>query len=77
MGLAFFDKLATDYKGVKYSLVHLDFSDRTVVEKRMKTKVSNETVRAFVNMITKKNRPRKICVDRGTKTAAEFKAAQK
>ena len=43
----------------------------------MKTKVSNETDRAFVIMITKKNRPRKIWVDRGTKTAAEFKGAHK
>ena len=77
MNQAFFEKLTTDYKGVKYPLVRLDFSDRTVDEKRMKTKVSNETVRAFVNMITKKNQPRKIWVDRGTETAAEFKAAQK
>ena len=60
MNLAFFDKQATDYKGVKYSLVRLDFFDRTVVEKRMKTKLTNETVRAFVNMITKRIDPGKF-----------------
>ena len=39
----------------------------------MKTKDSKETVRAFLTMITKKNRPKKIWVDKGTEFAAEFK----
>ena len=39
----------------------------------MKTKYSKETVCAFLNMITKKNRARKIWVDKGTEIAAEFK----
>ena len=39
----------------------------------MKTKDSKETVRAFLTMITKKNRPKKISVDKGTEFAGEFK----
>ena len=39
----------------------------------MKTKDSKETVRAFLTMITKKNRPKKIWVDKGTGFAGEFK----
>ena len=39
----------------------------------MKTKDSNETVRTFLTMITKKNRPKKIWVDKGTEISGEFK----
>ena len=39
----------------------------------MKTKDSKETVRAFLSMITKKNRPEKIWVDKGTEIAGELK----
>ena len=39
----------------------------------METKDSKETVRAFLTMITKKNRPEKIWVDKGTEFAGEFK----
>ena len=39
----------------------------------MKTKDSKETVRAFLTMITKKNRPKKIWVDKRTEFAGEFK----
>ena len=70
--LAYVDKLAKDYNGVKYLLVRQDLFDRTVDAKGMKTKVSKETVRAFLTMITKKNRPKKICVDKGTEFAGEF-----
>ena len=73
MDLACIDKLAKDNKGVKYLLVHKDVFDRTVDAKGMKTKVSKETVRAFLTMITKKNRPEKIWVDKGTDFAGEFK----
>ena len=38
----------------------------------MKSKDSKETVRAFLSMITKKNRPKKIWVDKGTEFAGEF-----
>ena len=39
----------------------------------MKTEDSKETVRAFLSMITKKNRPKKVWVDKGTEFAGEFK----
>ena len=39
----------------------------------MKTKDSKETVRAFLTMITKKNRPKKVWVVKGTEFAGEFK----
>ena len=38
----------------------------------MKTKDSQETVKAFSPMITKKNRPKKIWVDEGTEFTGEF-----
>ena len=60
MDLAYLDKLARDNNGVKYLLVHQDLFDRTVDAKGKKTKDSKETVRAFLTMITKKNRPKKI-----------------
>ena len=55
--------------GVKYLLVRQDLFDGTVNAKGMKTKDSQETVKAFSSMITKKNRPKKIWVDKGTKFA--------
>ena len=73
MDLAYVDKLAKDNNGVKYLLVRQDLFDRTVEAKGMKTKDSKETVRAFLTMITKKNRPKKIWVDNGTEFAGEFK----
>ena len=60
MDLAYVDKLANDNNGVKYLLVRQDLFDRTVDAKGMKTKDSEETVRGFLTMITKKNRPKKI-----------------
>ena len=41
--------------------------------KRMETKDSKETVRAFLSMITKTNRPKKIWVEKGTEFAGELK----
>ena len=64
MDLAYVDKLAKDNNGVKYLLVRQDLFDRTVDAKRMKTKDSKENVRAFLTMITKKNRPKKIGLKR-------------
>ena len=57
---AYADKLAKDNNGVKSFLVHQDLFDRTVDAKGMKTKDSKEIVRAFLTMITKKKRPKKI-----------------
>ena len=73
MDLAYVDKLAKDNIGVKYLLVRQDLFARTADAKGMKTKDSKETVRAFLTMITKKNRPKKIWVDKGTEVAGEFK----
>ena len=47
--------------------------DRTVNAKGMKTKDSQETVKAFLSMITKRSRPKKIWVDKETEFAGAFK----
>ena len=73
MDLAYIDKLVKDNKGVKYLLVRQDLFDRTVDAERMKTKDSKETFRAFLSMITIKNRPKTIWVDKGTEFPGEFK----
>ena len=73
MDLAYVDKLAEDNNGLKYLLVRQDLFGRTVDAKGMKRKDSKETVRAFLTMITKKNRPNKNWVDKGTEFAGEFK----
>ena len=73
MDLAYVDKLAKENNGVKYLLVRRDLFDRTVNAKGMKTKDSQETVKAFSSMITKRNRPKKIWVDKGTEFAGAFK----
>ena len=75
--LAYVDKLAKDNNGVIYLLVRQDLFDRNVDAKRMKRKDSKETVGAFLSIITKKNRPRKIWVDKGTDFAGEFKKLRK
>ena len=73
MELACVDKLAKDKNGIKYLLVRQDLYDRTVDAKAMKSEDSKETVRAFLSMITKKNRPEKVWLDDGTELAGEFK----
>ena len=75
MDLAYVDKLAKNNNGVKYLLVLQGLFGRTVVAKGMKSKDSKETVRAFLSMITKKDRPKKIWVDKGTKFPGETKSA--
>ena len=47
--------------------------DRTVKAKGKKTKDSRETVKGLSSMITKRNRPKKIWVDKLTEFAGEFK----
>ena len=73
MDLAYIDKLTKDNNGVKYLLVRQDLFDKTVDAKRMKTKDSKDTGRAFLTIITKKNRLEKVWVDKGTEFAGEFK----
>ena len=46
--------------------------DRTVNDEGKKTKDSLETAKAFSSMITKKNRPKKIWVEKGTEIAGAF-----
>ena len=72
LDFAHVDELAQDNNGVKYLLVHHDLFDRTVYAKGMKTKDSQETVKAFSSMITKKDRPGKIWIDKGTEFALAF-----
>ena len=72
MDLAYVDELAKDNNGVKYLLVRQELFDRTVDARGLK-KDSKETVGAFLTMITKKNRPKKVWVDKGTEFAGEFK----
>ena len=73
MDLAYVDKLAKNNNGVKYLVVRQDLFDRTVNAKGMKTKDSQETVKAFSSMITNNNRPKMIWVDKGTEFAGAFK----
>ena len=73
MDLAYVDKLAKENNGVKYLLVRQDLLDRTVSSKGMKTKDSQKTVKVFSSMITKRNRPKKSWVDKGTECAGAFK----
>ena len=73
MDLAYVEKMAKENNGVKCSLVRQDLFDRIVHAKRMKTKDSQESVKAFSSMITKRNRPKKIWVDNGTEFAGAFK----
>ena len=73
MDLAYVDKLSKENNGVKYLLVRQDLFDRTVNANGMKTKDSQETVKAFSSMMTKRNRPKKIWVDKGTEFAGAFK----
>ena len=71
--LAYVDKMAEENNGVKYWLVRQDLFDRTVNAKGMKTKGSQETVKAFSSMITKRKWPKKIWVDKGTEFAGACK----
>ena len=73
MDLAYVDKLGKENNGVRNLLVRQDFFVRTVNAKGMKTKDSQETMKAFSSMITKRNRPKKFWVDKGTEFAGAFK----
>ena len=73
MDLAYVDKLAEDIIGLRYLLVRQDLFDRTVNAKGLRKKDSQETVKAFPSMITKRNRPKKIWVDKGSEFAGACK----
>ena len=59
--------------GVKYLQARQDLFDITVNAKGMQTKDFQKTVEAFSTMITKKNRPKKDWVDKGTEFPGAFK----
>ena len=59
--------------GAKFLPVRQDLFDRTINAKGMKTKDSQETVKAFSTLMTKRNRPKKIWVDKGSEFAVTFK----
>ena len=73
MDLAYVDKLTKENNGVKYLLVRQDLFDRTVNAKGMKTKDSQETLKTFSSIITKRNRQKKVWVDKGTEFTGAFK----
>ena len=64
MDIAYVDKLAKENNGVKYLLVRQDLFDRTVNAKGMKTKDSQETVKAFSSINSIRNRPKKFGLTR-------------
>ena len=64
MDFAYVDKLAKENNGVKYLLVRQDLFNRTVEAKGMKTKGSQETVKSFSSMITKKNNQKRFGLTR-------------
>ena len=73
LNLAYVAKLAKENNSVKYLLVRQDLFDRTANAKGMKTKEFHETVKNFSFMITKRSRPKKIWVDKGTDFSGAFK----
>ena len=78
MDLAYADKLAIDNNGVKYLLVCQDLLDRTLDAEVMKTKESfQRNSWCFLTMITKKNRPKKVWVDKGADFVGEFENLSK
>ena len=67
MDLAYVDKLAKEINGVKYLLVRQDLFDKTVNATGLKTRASQETLKAFSTMITKKIRPKKNLGSQGNR----------
>ena len=73
MDLAYVYKLANNNNGMKHLLVGQDLFDRIVDAKRMKTKYSKETVRAFLTMNTKNNPTKELWIDKRTELPGEYK----
>ena len=72
MDLAFVNKLASQNNGVKYLLVAVDIFLRFVRTQIRKTKYAKDTLQAFRKMISRKNTPEKIWVDKGTEYGGTF-----
>ena len=66
MDLAFVDKLASQNNGVKYLLVAVDVFLRFIRVQTLKTKYAKDALQAFKKMISRKNTPEKLCIDKGT-----------
>ena len=64
--MAFVIKLASQNKGVKYLLVAVDVFSRFVRVQTMKTKYAKDTLQAFKKLISRKNTPEKLWVDKRT-----------
>ena len=73
MELAFVDKLASQNNGVKYLLVAEDIFSRFARVQTMKTKYAKHTLKAFRKMISRKNTPEKLWVDKRTEYGGTFK----
>ena len=73
MDFAYVDKLAKGNNGVKYLLFRQDLFYRTVNAKGQNTKHSQETVKDFSSMITKRNPLKTFSVDKGTEFAGACK----
>ena len=70
---AFVDKLASQNNGIKYLLVVVDIFLRFVRVQTTKTKYAKDTLQAFRIMISQKNTPEKLYVDKGTEYGGTFK----
>ena len=55
MDLAYVEKMAKENNGVNYLLLRQNLFDRIVNAEGMKIKDSQETVKAFSSMVTKRN----------------------
>ena len=73
MDLAFVDKLASQNDEVKYLLVAVDVFSRFVRVQTMKTNYAKDTLQPFKKMISRKNTPEKLWVDKGTAYGGTFK----
>ena len=71
--MAFVDKLASQNNGIKYLLVVVDIFLRFVRVQTTKTKYAKDTLQAFRIMISRKNTPEKLWVDKGTEYWGTFK----
>ena len=72
MDIAFIDELAKKHNGLQVLQVRQHSFNSTMDAKGKKTKESTETQWTFSTMITKKDRPSKISVDKWTEFAGEF-----
>ena len=73
MDLAYVDKLAKNNRGIKYLLVRQDVFDKTIDVRGLRTKDSQEALRDFEQMITKRKSPQKISVDKENELPGEIK----